>query len=138
MANDRSGDYEVGYGKPPRRTQFQKGQSGNPKGRAKGSKNLAAIIMSALHEPVTVTQNGRRRKITKIEAMTTQLANKGASGDPKATQLLLGMVQLYEDRAETPSETKVVGDADRQVMQMLFARIHRMGNGGLDETPDPQ
>jgi hypothetical protein len=138
MADDRTGDYTVGYGKPPHQTQFKKGQSGNPKGRTKGSKNLAALIMSALNEPVTVTQNGRRKRITKIEAMTTQLANKGASGDPKATQLLLGVVQLFEDRAETPAQTNAVGDADRQVMQLLFSRIQRIGNGGTGEAPDSQ
>jgi hypothetical protein len=138
MPNESAGDYAVGYGKPPHHTQFKKGQSGNPKGRAKGSKNLAALIMSALNEPVTVTQNGRRKRITKIEAMTTQLANKGASGDPKATQLLMGVVQLYEDRSETPAQTNAVGDADRQVMQLLFSRIQRIGNVGTDETSDPQ
>jgi hypothetical protein len=138
MADEHTGDYAVGYGKPPHHTQFKKGQSGNPKGRAKGSKNLAALIMSALHEPVTVTQNGRRKRITKIEAMTTQLANKGASGDPKATQLLMGMVQLFEDRAEAPAQTNPVGDADRQVMQLLFSRIQRIGNGATDETADTQ
>jgi hypothetical protein len=138
MANEGAPDYAVGYGRPPHHTQFKKGQSGNPKGRVKGSKNLAALIMSALNEPVTVTLNGRRKRITKIEAMTMQLANKGASGDPKATQLLFGMVQLFESRAETPAQTNAVGDADRQVMQLLFSRIQRIGNGGTDEVADPQ
>ena len=50
MANDGKRDYAVGYGKPPRQTQFKKGQSGNPNGRARGSKNLATLIMAALNE----------------------------------------------------------------------------------------
>jgi hypothetical protein len=128
MANDRKRDYAVGYGKPPRPTQFKKGRSGNPNGRARGSKNLATLIMAALNEPVVVTQNGRRKTITKLEAMTTQLANKGASGESKATQLLLGMVQLFEDRGNMPEQTKVIEEADRQVMQLLFARIRQMGH----------
>jgi hypothetical protein len=133
MANDRKRYYAVGYGKPPRQTQFKKGQSGNPNGRVKGSKNLATLIMAALNAPVVVTQNGRRKTITKLEAMTTQLANKGASGEFKATHLLLGMIQLFEDRSNVPEQTKVVEEADRQVMQLLFDRIRRMGNEGPDE-----
>jgi hypothetical protein len=77
---------------------------------------------------VVVTQNGRRKTITKLEAMTTQLANKGASGESKATELLLGMVQLFEDRGNVPEQTKVIEEADRQVMQLLFARIRQMGH----------
>jgi Family of unknown function (DUF5681) len=60
MTHDQS-DYAIGYGKPPRHTQFKRGQSGNPKGRAKGSKNLATLIMSVLNERVIITENGRRR-----------------------------------------------------------------------------
>jgi hypothetical protein len=136
MANDH--DYAVGYGKPPRQTQFKKGQSGNPNGRTKGSKNLATLIMSALNKPVIVTQNGRRKSITKLQAMTTQLANKGASGEPKATQLLMGMIQLFEARPQALGQNEVVADADRQVMQQLFTRIQRMGNGCSDEDTQPK
>jgi hypothetical protein len=136
MENDHH--YTVGYRKPPRQTQFKKGQSGNPNGRAKGTKNLATLIMSALNKPVVVIQNGRRKSITKLQAMTTQLANKGASGEPKATQLLMGMIQLFEARPEALGQKEVVADADRQIMQQLFTRIQRMGNGGPDETSYPK
>jgi len=137
MIDRRSREYSVGYGKPPRHSQFKKGQSGNPRGRAKGTRNLPSLIMSGLNELVTITENGKRRKITKLEAMTKQLANKGASGDPKATQLLIGMLQLYEGRVEARSENAALGDADRQLVALLFDRIRRIGNGGPDDASEP-
>jgi hypothetical protein len=76
--------YEVGYGKPPKETKFMKGRSGNPKGRPKGSKNLATSFMEIGREQITVTEGGRTRTMTKAEAVVHQLTNKAASGDPRA------------------------------------------------------
>jgi hypothetical protein len=59
----------VGYGKPPRNAGLRKGQSGNPRGRLPGAKNLATL----LNEAAPITDNGRRRKITKREAVINQL-----------------------------------------------------------------
>ena len=55
MPSDNKHDYEVGYGKPPRQTRFRKGQSGNPRGRSPGTKNLKTLLNDALNEPVIVT-----------------------------------------------------------------------------------
>jgi len=69
MSPDNERHYEVGYGKPPRHTRFKKGQSGNPRGRPCGSKNLSSLLSEALNEPVIVAENGRRRKISKRQAI---------------------------------------------------------------------
>src|SRR5712691_6940706 len=84
-------DYEVGYGKPPVRSRFKKGQSGNPRGPR--AKNLPALLVAALNEPVFVTANGRRRRITKREAVVAQLVNKSASADLRATKMLIDMLK---------------------------------------------
>ena len=81
MPFEKQRDYEVGYGKPPRSTRFKKGQSGNPRGRPSGSKNLSTLLSEALNEPVIVTENGRRRKISKRQAIIKQLVNQSAKGD---------------------------------------------------------
>ena len=100
MPFDKQRDYEVGYGKPPRTTRFKKGQSGNPRGRRSGSKNLSTLLSEALNEPVIVTENGRRRKVSKREAIIKQLVNQSANGDWRAVKLLLDIVHDIERRAD--------------------------------------
>lgn len=82
-------DYAVGYRRPPAHTRFQPGQSGNAKGRPAGSANLATLIAKALAEKVPVTEGGRRRTISKGEAIAKQVVNKAASGDLRALRLLV-------------------------------------------------
>jgi hypothetical protein len=102
--------YTVGQGKPPEHTRFQKGQSGNPKGRRKGSKNVATLLEQVLNERVAVTENGRRKRITKLEAMLKQLANKAASGDHRAIKLLMPLAEtsLGSSNAASDFPTPVV------------------------------
>lgn len=84
-------DYEVGYGQPPRHSRFKSGQSGNPRGRTKGSANLATYLAKALSEKVVVKEGGRRRTITKAEAIAKQLVNKAAGADLNAMKMLLAI-----------------------------------------------
>jgi hypothetical protein len=116
----------VGYGRPPLHTQFPKGRSGNPRGRPKGSKNVAAILLDSAHEFVTVKEAGHRKSITKLEAMGKQIANKAASGDPRASQLLVQMLQTCEGRSAKPAPAAVIDEADELVIQQLFVRVREM------------
>jgi hypothetical protein len=79
MAN--KGPFEVGFGRPPRSTRFKPGQSGNLNGRPRGAKNFAIAIGQELDSRVTVSENGRRRRISKREVIAKHLVNKAASGD---------------------------------------------------------
>ena len=89
-------DYEVGYGRHPEKTRFKKGQSGNPKGRPKGKKNLAEIIRAACFEPVKVKDDkGQVRTMPKIKVIATQLANSAAKGDLKATKAFLEILKQF-------------------------------------------
>jgi Family of unknown function (DUF5681) len=81
MPDNKSSDYEVGYGKPPRRARFRLGESGNPRGRPRGATNLALLLDEELKQRVTVNENGRRRRITKQAAIVKHMVNKALSGD---------------------------------------------------------
>jgi hypothetical protein len=51
--------YEVGFGRPPRHTRFRAGQSGNPKGKAKGAVNLATDVQDELAERIRIREGIR-------------------------------------------------------------------------------
>ena len=126
MAADQESNYEVGYGKPPRHTRFPKGRSGNPAGRPRGKKNLATLLSDALDQKIIVVENARRKKISKREAIVTQLVNKSASADLKATQIVLAMLRDVETRADSGcADIGSLTEADRQIIQRIQARIRR-------------
>jgi hypothetical protein len=124
MPSEKKGDYEVGYGKPPRDTRFPKGQSGNPRGRPPGAKNLKTLLSEALNEPVIVTENGGRRKVTKRQAIVTQLVNRSATADFRAIKILLDIVRDIERQTEpTAPETADFSEADEKVLEQIKARF---------------
>lgn len=123
-SDDLTPAYNIGRGKPPIRTQFQKGKSGNPRGRPKGSKNFATHLATELGRRVTVNENGRRRKMTKSQAAATQLVNKAVSGDIKAFPLLLNETRSYEAEVERNAPASPIADPDDlQVLESMIRRI---------------
>jgi len=124
MPPDKEPDYEVGYGKPPRHTRFTKGQSGNPRGRPPGAKNLRTLLSEALNETVIVAENGGRRKVTKRQAIITQLVNRSATADFSAIKILLDIVRDIERQTEpTAPETSDFSEADEKVLEQIRARF---------------
>jgi hypothetical protein len=124
MPPEQPRDYEVGYSKPPRLRRFEPGQSGNPRGRPPGSKNLSSLLSKALDEPVIVVENNRRRKIAKRQAIVTQFVNQSAKGDLKATQLLLSILRDLESRGEPGSvDADKITEADQQIIKRIKARL---------------
>lgn len=95
--------YKVGYGKPPKATQFKRGKSGNPKGRPKGGRNLAIDLAAELGEPITVREDGSRRRVTKQRALIKSLMAKSLQGDVRAAAALLGLyARVITDIPEDP------------------------------------
>ena len=126
MPREQRGDYEVGYGKPPRHTRFAKGQSGNPRGRPRGAKNFTTLLDATLNEPVTVTENGGRRKVSKRQAIVTQLVNRSATADFRAIKILLDKLRDIERETEPASpETAEFGEADQEVLEQIRSRFSK-------------
>lgn len=86
------GDYEVGYGKPPKQYQFKEGTSGNLRGRPKGTKNLKTDLMEELGEPIRITENGKTRRLSKQRVMVKGLVNRAIKGNDRATAKTLDLI----------------------------------------------
>ncbi len=94
----------VGYANPPVKSQFKKGQSGNPRGRPGGRKNLTTILNETLYGKITVRERGHTRKITMIEALLLRLRKDALEGDLRAVDRLLRLIQMQQ--ALTPDQDK--------------------------------
>lgn len=126
MADEGNRSYPIGYKRPPRATQFKPGQSGNSKGRPKGAKNFATVINDELKVRIAVTENGKRRTISKRQAVAKQLVNKAAAGDPKAIPLLLSEARLAESlTAEGLGQPSPDCPEDQLVMASIRTRIRQ-------------
>ncbi len=126
-----SEDYEIGYGKPPEHTQFKTGQSGNSKGRPKGSKNLKADLTEELAEMIVVTEGGRRRPISKQRAMIKSLFAKGAKGDVRAIHTIFSMVERLLNPDISENEERPLGKDDQEILDRFLSE--RQGKKNTEE-----
>ena len=83
--------YEVGYGRPPKSTQWQKGQCGNPKRiRKKNPKPVVDMIDEFLSGgEIDIVENGISRRVSNFEAILLQLWIKAMAGKKRAANVLL-------------------------------------------------
>ena len=132
----------VGFCRPPESTRFKKGASGNPKGRPKGSLNVATVFMKTLREKVVVNEHGQRKTVTKLEAALKQLVNKAAGGDLRAIGQLRDLAREAEEKQNTAAtqHSQVVDDLDQEVMQGILQRFQQKDDGvqKLTEVSEPE
>ena len=119
-----TGEWSVGYRRPPLASRFRPGQSGNPRGSRKRARTLGAAVAAALNEKVAVKENGRQRSITKLEAAAKQLANRAAKGEERAMQLVVRLIEA-DDPRPAQNEPKRLGEADALVVAELVRRLSR-------------
>jgi hypothetical protein len=123
---DRAGRFRPGVRSP------------NPNGRPKKAKGVDGAVLSALSEKVTVTEQGKRRRKSKLDITATQIANKGAGGDLRAAKMALEQARKAEERADAAKvRAPAMTETDRQIVAEVIARIRQCKpEGGSDDNHD--
>lgn len=123
-------EYKVGYRNPPKGNQFKAGQSGNPRGRPKGSKNLRASLEGILTEPISVRKGDRVQKVTSLQAVFMTILNKALKGDQRATDAVYKVAKEFDLLSDRPQRF-VVGDLSDFTRDELveFRRLCIKANG---------
>jgi hypothetical protein len=130
---DASTDYDVGYGKPPKQTQFKPGHSGNPRGRPKGTKNLKTDLMEELSEMVSVREGDRSQNVSKQRAVVKTLLAYTLKGDVRSAALLLSMMMRLTETGEgAPDLDDDLNDDEVSILEDFAERTRRP----RDDQPD--
>jgi hypothetical protein len=116
---------------------FRPGSTGNPNGRPKAPRGVDAAFAKALAEKIAVTEQGKRKRKSRLDVTATQVANKGASGDLRAAKLALDQARKAEERAEAEaSRAPAMTETDREIAARIIARLKQMIQAGVidDQT----
>jgi uncharacterized protein DUF5681 len=146
-------DYEVGYGKPPSQHRFQKGQSGNPRGRRSAKLNEAELVAKVRDELITLTINGKTRRITAFEAAIRKThMTVLAKGNVRDLEKLFQLYARYGAEPEELRNAQAKEAADKVIGTILDifqktreSRRHEIvtvepdvaGNAIVEPPPDP-
>ncbi|MFA5121117.1 DUF5681 domain-containing protein [Zavarzinia sp.] len=109
-----SGDDRVGYGKPPRHSQFQKGRSGNPRGRPRKAQGDGAELQTLLNAPVKIVKGGRTIMMAPTEIALRKMLSKAMAGGLKELAYLLDQFDRHGafPAFETGGEVVVIPSDD--------------------------
>ena len=124
-ASPPSRDYKIGKGRPPIKHQWKPNQSGNKKGRRKGSKNRKTIVRAAERKTFPVKKAGRPRKMTATEVGLHNLQQDILRGDRKAFLDYLGILERYGDQDETAASMQELLAEDSSILANMLARKTR-------------
>lgn len=109
-------NYKVGYKKPPKASQFKPGQSGNPKGRPKNTKNFKTDLKEEIYELIQITEGGEIRTISKQRALIKRIMAKGLNGDIRAAEVVFKYVTTHLQDEEIQNDLQDLVDEDMKLL----------------------
>jgi hypothetical protein len=115
---------------------FGMGNRANPNGRPRKNRSFSEEIRRELAAKVTITENGKRKRVSKISANAKQIANQGASGDLRAARMVIDQARKAEERDEANTVAEaVMSEADHEIAARVIARLKRLiAEGGSDDV----
>ena len=135
---DDSSSAKVGYKRPPLHTRFTSGVSGNPRGRQKGVRNFAADVKRTLEIPVTLTENGKSKRVSTQEALILRLREK-ALKRARALETLLSLARTHNEDFASDSEDRSLAADDQAILDAYLedALTRRSQSHGSVPATDP-
>jgi len=133
-----------GYKNPPVEHQFQKGKSGNPKGRPRKKKqpssdpglDLIASVHRELGKTISVQENGKHKEVTKLDAFSAQLVAQSVNGKPSQQKMLLSLLML-DSHEETEQQTlEQLQSYDEDRLNELYEQLNAMSSDTPDDIND--
>ena len=123
---NKNGNYEVGYKKPPKHSQFKKGQSGNKRGRRKKRVTLTDVeeaFDKALSAYITVNENGVVHQVTRVRALAMQVVNKALKGNHQAMNAVLSLLEKQAASASEDLSSGATADEFKAEMEAIFEEM---------------
>ena len=139
MTDASGADKRVGYKRPPAHTRFPPGVSGNPRGRQKGVRNFAADVKRTLEIPVTLSENGKSKRVSTQEALILRLREKALKGDARALETLLSLARTYNEDVAGHGEDRSLGAEDQAILDAYLddELARRSQSRGSVQATDP-
>ena len=123
------GNYEIGYGKPPREHRFKKGISGNPNGRPKGRKNTKTEIQEVFNQTIKLKSGGKLKEVTAQKAILLKLLEKALSGDLKAIEKALTLTSSVSEPDSDAQDDAALDNQDLEILEAFEEAIRSVGKG---------